>query len=494
MVPPHDVSGRMKRGAMRGISKLARSLVAALRGGVRAPFLAGMACLALALAGLGLAATLRPAPLRAEAAEGAGTLRAHMGVASCAGSTCHGRSVPSGTPVRQDELMRWQEESSPTGAHSRAWRVIGEPRGAAIARRLGLDSAGVVRECAGCHASQGAAQLADGVDCEACHGAAGAGAGGGWLATHYTVGTSHARNVAQGMTDLTSPRVRAGVCLDCHLSGDGQGQFIAHRIMAAGHPRIAFELDLFSTLQQHHDEDADYAQRKGHKTNAMQMWAIGQAEAVKRGLSLYSQPAKANDGVFPEFTFYDCHSCHRRIYDGDEANVSAVPNPGRPIHAGMPPYNDENMILLLAAARVVAPGEAATFDARSKAFHRAMGMGRSEAVAAAQALRQAADALSARFAATPFSRDQAFAVIDTIASDAISERFTDYAGSVQSVMALDTLLGGMVNAGMVSAGGAGGLRIQINQAYAAVRDPNGFQPIAFRRALGGAVRSIRSLR
>ncbi len=494
MVPSQQVFGRMKRGAMRGISTLVRPLVAALRSGVRAPFLAGMACLALAFVALGASLVLRPAPVRAEAEGGAGTLRAHMGVASCAGSTCHGRSVASGTPVRQDELLRWQEESAPTGAHSRAWRVIGEPRGQAIARRLGLDSAGLVRECAGCHASAGAAKLADGVDCEACHGAAGAGPGGGWLAPHYTVGTSHARNVAQGMTDLTSPRVRAGVCLDCHLSGDGQGQFIAHRIMAAGHPRIAFELDLFSTLQQHHDEDADYAARKGHKTNAMQMWAIGQAEAVKRGLALYSQPAKANDGVFPEFTFYDCHSCHRRIYDGEEANVSAVPNPGRPIHAGMPPYNDENIILLLAAARVAAPAEAATFDARSKAFHRAMGAGRGEAVAAAQALRQAADALSARFAATAFSRDQAFAVIDAIASDAISARFTDYAGSVQSVMALDTLLGGMVNAGMVSAGGAGGLRMQINQAYAAVRDPNGFQPIAFRRALGGAVRAIRSLR
>jgi glutamine phosphoribosylpyrophosphate amidotransferase len=35
---------------------------------------------------------------------------------------------------------------------------------------------------------------------------------------------------------------------------------------------------------------------------------------------------------------------------------------------------------------------------------------------------------------------------------------------------------------------------QINQAYGAVRDPNGFQPLAFRRALGNAVRSIRSLR
>jgi len=473
----------------RGISERARPFAAAIRRLAKAPVIAGTMCLVIAVIALGAALSLSSAPLQAQSAARESPLRARMGVASCAGSTCHGRSVASGTPVRQDELLRWQEESSPTGAHSRAWRVIGEPRGVAIARRLGLDSTGVTRECAGCHATPGSAHPAEGVDCEACHGNS-----GGWLAAHYTVGTSHARNVAQGMTDLTSPRVRAGVCLDCHLSGDGQGQFIAHRIMAAGHPRIAFELDLFSALQQHHDEDADYVQRKGHKTNSMQMWAIGQAEAVKRGLSLYSEPAKASVGVFPEFTFYDCHSCHRRITDSEEANISAVPNPGRPIQAGMPPYNDENMILLLAAARVVAPAEAATFDGRSKAFHRAMGVGRAEAVAAAQALRQSADALSSRFATAAFNRDQAFTVIDTIASDGISERFTDYEGSVQSVMALDTLLNGMVNAGMVTSGGAGGLRIQINQAYAAVRDPNGFQPIAFRRALAGAVRSIRSLR
>jgi hypothetical protein len=84
--------------------------------------------------------------------------------------------------------------------------------------------------------------------------------------------------------------------------------------------------------------------------------------------------------------------------------------------------------------------------------------------------------------------------MDSIASDAVSERFTDYEGGVQSVMAIDTLLNGLVNQGMVSGGAANGLRVQINQAYSAVRDPNGFQPIAFRRALGGAIRSIRSLR
>lgn len=111
--------------------------------------------------------------------------------------------------------------------------------------------------------------------------------------------------------------------------------------------------------------------------------------AIAASLALQPAPLKAqpssDNGT--KRAHYDCHSCHRRIHDSDEANVSAVPNPGRPIHAGMPPYNDENMILLLAAARVVAPAEAATFDTRSKAFHRAMGVGRSETVAAAQVLR-----------------------------------------------------------------------------------------------------------
>ena len=161
----------------RGISTWARPFAAAIRRLAKAPVLAIAACAALAAIALGSALALPSAPLQAQSANSTthsgGTPGGHMGVASCAGSTCHGRSVASGTPVRQDELQRWQEESSPAGAHSRAWRVIGEPRGAAIVRRLGLDGAGVTRECAGCHATAGSAHPAEGVDCEACHGNAG---------------------------------------------------------------------------------------------------------------------------------------------------------------------------------------------------------------------------------------------------------------------------------------------------------------------------------
>ncbi|KPQ22329.1 MAG: Cytochrome c554 and c-prime [Porphyrobacter sp. HL-46] len=38
------------------------------------------------------------------------------GVASCAGSTCHGRAEGNGAVVRQDEIATWQEPSSPGGA------------------------------------------------------------------------------------------------------------------------------------------------------------------------------------------------------------------------------------------------------------------------------------------------------------------------------------------------------------------------------------------
>jgi len=60
-------------------------------------------------------------------------------------------------------------------------------------------------------------------------------------------------------------------------------------------------------------------------------------------------------------------------------------------------------------------------------------------------------------------------------------------------MAIDTLLNGLVNGGQVSPSAAASLRGQINVAYQAVADPNGYDPLKFRRALGSAVRTIRSL-
>lgn len=446
--------------------------------------LAAMAAFALAI---GLSPSTAPA-----VAQGPGK-GVHLGVASCSGSTCHGRQEADGKIVRQDELMRWQEPSTPGGAHSRAFNILTGARSARIAERLGIGAPTAAPMCLGCHSAPASQrgprfQLSDGVGCETCHGGAST-----WLASHYAVGTSHRRNVSMGMIPLENPRARASVCLDCHFGSADEGQFVNHRIMAAGHPRISFELDLFSTLQQHHDEDADYAARKGRTSN-IRFWAVGQAMALERALTLYANPRLGQEGVFPEFYFFDCHTCHRRIYDDEEALRTGVDNPGRPIPEGMPAFNDENMIMLSAATRIAAPGLARQFDANSRAFHAALARDRGSAVAAAARLRNTASALADAFSAASFSRADSFAIIETIAGEAISPRFTDYEGSVQAVMAVDTLLNALVNAGAVPGNVAASIRGDINVAYGAVKDPNAYRPLEFRRALGSAVRTIRTLK
>ncbi len=415
----------------------------------------------------------------------------HLGVASCAGSTCHGRSEADGKIVRQDELKRWQEPSSPTGAHSRAFATLKNARSQQIANRLGIGNAASAQMCLGCHfdnvSSRGPQfQANDGIGCEACHGGAAS-----WIEVHKL--GKHQASLAAGLRPLENPKAKAAICLDCHFGSADGGQFVNHRIMAAGHPRISFELDLFSTLQMHHNEDADYIARKG-RSNGVQTWAVGQAMALDRSLALFSNPGLGTEGVFPEFYFLDCHSCHRRITDSEQINRTAIENPGRPIPVGMPPYNDENMIMLSAAARVAAPGLAKKFDADSRAFHAAMAQDRASAVRAASQLRATTQALANQFNAASFSRAETFSMIEMISSEAISPRFTDYEGSVQAVMAIDTLLNALVNSGQAAPAAASGIRGDINRAYAAVRDPNDYRPAEFRNALGGAVRSIRTLR
>ena len=421
------------------------------------------------------------------------------GVASCAGSTCHGRAEGNGAVVRQDEIATWQEPSSPSGAHSRAYAVLEGLRGRQIIASL-QGTPGIGRSaadspaCLGCHttpthgAPRGARfQITDGVGCESCHGPA----GGTWLSSHYARPATRASNINDGLMPLESPQVRANVCLDCHYGSSKPGQFVTHSMMAAGHPRVSFELDLFSALQQHHDIDADYTRRKG-KPNAVRFWAVGQAEAVKRATSLFAQPKFGMEGIFPQYYFLDCHSCHREIQDSNRRRLTFEENPGRPIPFGNAPFNDENIIMLSAVSSALVPGQADDFKRASRAFHRAMG-GEGDPRAAAVALSQRAGQLSNSLSQRAYIDADAFKVIGIIGDNATRPRFTDYSGSVQAVMAIDTLLNGLVTDGRVTPGAAAGIRASINRAYAAVEEPNKYKPDDFRAALASAVAAIRRL-
>ena len=85
-------------------------------------------------------------------------------------------------------------------------------------------------------------------------------------------------------------------------------------------------------------------------------------------------------------------------------------------------------------------------------------------------------------------------MIQTIANTATAPRFTDYAGSAQAVMAVDTLLNALVREGRITNGAAASIRADINTAYAAVRSPESYRPAQFRAALGRAANAIGRLR
>lgn len=448
-------------------------------GTVRAGFAALLLCLVVTTS----AAASSGSPLPA---------RIHLGVASCGSTTCHGRQEATGARVRQNELMTWQDPASLTGAHSRAWAVLAQPRARAIAARLGIGDPGTAAECLGCHGDPVALtgshgpewQQRDGVGCEVCHGGA-----GGWLASHTAVAATHAQNVARGMIPVDSVRTRANLCLDCHFGSNKPGQFVGHRAMAAGHPRLVFELDLFTAQQAHHDEDADYARRKA-VPGAVKVWAIGQALATARALALY--PARSGGG-FPEFSFFDCRSCHRTFSDDPAVPPMARTNPGRPTLPGQPVWNDESMILLAAAARIAAPPLADRYDQQVRAFHASLAGDRAGALRAAAGLSATVGQLAARFETTRFDRAQTLAMLDAVLVGAAA-RYTDYQGGAQAVMAADTLLSALVAARHADRAAVTAIRPDLERAYAAARDANRWQPQELRAALSAIAVRVRALR
>lgn len=231
----------------------------------------------------------------------------HLGVATCAGSNCHGSVKPFKTsPVDQNEYFTWERHDR----HARAFETLQSAQSQRIARNMGLRKATEAEVCLNCHtdnvpASKRGARflVSDGVGCEACHGGSER-----WLGPHVSGITTHADNLALGLYPTEDPAARAKLCLGCH-QGDAQHP-MTHEIMGAGHPPLVFELDTFTNIQPaHFTVDADYKQRK-NAPSATTNWAVGQVEAAVAYLGLVEAQASASSGMFPELYPFDCNACH----------------------------------------------------------------------------------------------------------------------------------------------------------------------------------------
>ncbi|MEX0643768.1 MAG: multiheme c-type cytochrome, partial [Parvularculaceae bacterium] len=408
----------------------------------------------------------------------------HMGVASCTNAGCHGDQVigsGAGSVVGQNEYIRWLSPGQ-KGAHSRAYTVLWNEHSRRIADNLGIGPAYQSPICLNCHADNVAPnlrgdrfQISDGVGCEACHGGA-----ENWLASHRSA-PGHEQNVSIGLYPTELPLARGKLCLGCHLGSIEENQFVSHRIMGAGHPRLKFELDLYTAMQSHHTIDEDYRARKVAAPGA-KVWAVGQALALQRTLELVSDKTLGLDGAFPEFVFFDCHACHQPIAD-DDSTLSWCANPARGLGPGAPTFNDANLIMLIAAARVLDPALAGELEAEGRAVHAAAQKSHASFIEAAQRLKETADGLVRRFDGLDYGEGSGRDVLDQILSDRLAERYTNYAVAEQALFAVQRLVADLGDGGKLSQSGMRRLSKAIADAGEAVESPYSYNQEQFRRAL-----------
>lgn len=239
-----------------------------------------------------------------------------IGAATCANSQCHQADKPRAfSLVAQTEFYTWLD--SP---HAKAQAALDSPRARAIAKRYGVKTGS--NSCLNCHAFETHHQVkssekTDGITCEACHGSA-----TNWLAKHVSGISSHQLNLANGLHKLEQPSVRAAICATCHQPRGNPR--MPHKLYAAGHPVLSFELvDASNKTASHYRVDDDYLVRKGLPKTA-EMWRAGQLKAATNQLLSLAETLNNHDAMLPELSLFECASCHTKLDDG-QADKPSLP-------------------------------------------------------------------------------------------------------------------------------------------------------------------------
>jgi hypothetical protein len=271
----------------------------------------------------------------------------YVGPGSCASSSCHGAVQPrTSTRIPQTEYSTWVVADK----HAKAFTVLGSDLSRTIARNLRLPQApGQSPQCLSCHALDvpsaqrtRAFEMDDGVSCERCHGPASA-----WLGPHATKGWQHQQSVQRGMIDTKNISVRAELCLSCHLGTATRA--IDHRMLAAGHPDLTFELDSYSAVMPRHWKDP----LEKDPWIGVRTWSTGQALQLREALLRLARNAESDH--WPEYAEYDCAACHHSLTEPRQS-WRQLSGYGKRM-PGVPPWNDAHLVVLKSFASGALAGD-----------------------------------------------------------------------------------------------------------------------------------------
>jgi hypothetical protein len=412
-----------------------------------------------------LAASPVAASLTSSLMQPAQGVNKHMGVTSCSSSVCHGAITPSNTyDVLLNEYVTWSHED----AHSKAFTSLRSLKSRQIAAKLGMGDPSQAKECLDCHTDNVPPQqrgekfsLADGVGCEACHGGSEY-----WLASHTSKRATYRENIAKGMYPTADLRQRAELCLACHYGSIDR--FATHRMMAAGHPRLSFEMDTFLALQPpHYRIDEDYKRRKP-TFSSTQIWSYGQLAAALREMDTLQGSRVNNGAAFPELALFNCYGCHMSSMRRTDWSHRLLEGGAEP---GSVPISDGHLVMAWIISRALDPRIAPSLLHMSRSLLGSSASERAQIVThsreVAGTLRRLCDEAATRVWKPADERQ----LLTTLIAVGTSGEFRDYVGAEQAVMGIDGLL--------IELGLAEHFRKRVDELYKLTQNDEAYAPEQF---------------
>jgi len=392
----------------------------------------------------------------------------HLGVASCASSVCHGAvQSPNHPGPLMNEFVTWSHQDS----HAKAFQSLLGPQGRSIAAKLKVGPADSAKICLDCHADNVPEArraktflLTDGIGCEACHGGAER-----WISSHASSRSNYRQDIRDGMYPTADLNDRAALCLSCHYGASDK--FATHAIMAAGHPRLSFELDTFLALEPvHYRIDDEYRRRKPSFTGT-QVWSRGQLLATQAQLLALQGPMITVPHTFPELALFNCTSCHDTSMHRLEWRPRQLTGDMR---SGTVPINDANLRMSWVIARTLNDADGARIQNLAQALQQAVAGDPRQIAAASAQLRAALSAILAKVGDDGAAL-RPRALLDNILQAGTEGEYRDYLGAEQAVMAMDLLL----NESKL----AGTSKVQLDELYRLLQSDETYRSADFIAAL-----------
>jgi hypothetical protein len=396
----------------------------------------------------------------------------YVGPGSCSAAACHGGVTDSRDERgKQTEYGTWIIQD----AHARAFHSLENQVSLRMGKILGLAKPPASEEkCLACHAlSPKPAETErnidikmDGVSCESCHGPA-----SGWLESHIRKNSTETSKQC-GMYDIKNVELRTMKCLECHLGTEKKE--VDHSMIAAGHPDLLFQLELYSVKQPPHwrrpDDPKDPIVQKD-PSYGVRLWAVGQAVQLREALDRLAR--RAQPDRWPEFSEYNCFSCHHPLTKPEtswrqerdcnladwingkakDTNCSFIKGGSWPETAGydpiekgrtagLPQWNTGHYGTFLLLARQIDRGttdlltpQLTELYAQTNAFRSAKGIHETAASA-----RKNADALVKAIHNAKFDDQQVANLLEKISASGDLISYDDTRSAEQAWMALDSLL------------------------------------------------------